>query len=632
MLPISDPDPAAKNPRDNPHHIPATTPRPVAYSGRMRRSLAGLALLLLACRTTTPTSTPTTTTTPTAAAPVGDPWQDRHVDLEQLRGHLAFLADDAQEGRAPGSPGDQRSQAHVAAAFTAAGLEPAFTDGFCQSITVTDGVRLQGGQTASLRLGTTEIPTTLLPFAHATDAAITAPLVYIGHGIIGHGDENSPALLAAIKGSIVVVRAGAPDDPHLDPTRTRVQSKVIAARDHGAVGFILWDPDSDLPFSNHGEASDLKIPALAVGKAGTAALRAAFKVTAKPAAKDIHGGLFNAKKPRRSAPTSLNTPVERVTLKTCNIGAVLPGSGAQRIVVGAHMDHLGLGTSGSLAPGQSAVHNGADDNASGVATMLALATALAKVPREARPYTIEFLAFGAEEMGLLGSRHFVESLTPEARKTMLAMINFDMVGRMQNDSLVVSGVGTSTAWPALLDKSAGALQLRPSEDGFGASDQASFYAAGLPVLHFFSGTHTDYHKPSDDLDKINFAGAAAIGDVALRLIASVMREQPTLGFVKVATPTAARGAFRVSLGTVPDYAAKVDGVQLADVRTGGPAAAAGLQAGDIITKLGARDIHNFDDYMASFGELKPGVAIPVKILRAGEAKELTLTPAAPQQR
>jgi Zn-dependent M28 family amino/carboxypeptidase len=314
------------------------------------------------------------------------------------------------------------------------------------------------------------------------------------------------------------------------------------------------------------------------------------------------------------------------------MGAVLPGSGPRRIVVGAHMDHLGLGTTSSLAPGQQAVHNGADDNASGVATMLVLAAALAQVPREARPYSVEFLAFGAEEMGLLGSRHFVETLSPDARAALLAMVNFDMVGRLQNNSLVVAGVGTSTAWPRLLDQAAGALQLRPSEDGFGASDQASFYAAGLPVLHFFSGTHTDYHKPSDDLDKINYEGAAAIGDVSLRLIAGLMREQPALDYVKVATPTAARGGFRVSLGTVPDYAAKVDGVQLADVRTGGPAAAAGLQAGDIITRLGTRDIHNFDDYMASFGELKPGVAIPVKIQRGGEAKELTLTPAAPQQR
>ena len=600
----------------------------MAYSRRMR-SLAGLALLLIACRPATPTAAPTAATPTTVATPV-DPWKDRKVDLERLRHHLGFLADDAQEGRAPGTPGDQRSQAHIAAAFTAAGLEPAFPGGFCQPFTVTDGVRLSPGRTASLRVGAAEIPTTLLPFAHATDAPVTAPLVYIGHGILDPGEKDA-ALRAAIKGAIVVVRAGAPDDPHLDPTRTRVQSKVIAARDNGALGFILWDPDSDLPFPNHGEASDLQIPALAVGKAGTPALRAAFKRRAPDKAPPGYL-MLDAKKPWRSAPATLHSPVERVTLATCNMGAVLPGSGPRRIVVGAHMDHLGLGTTSSLAPGQQAVHNGADDNASGVATMLVLAAALAQVPRDARPYSVEFLAFGAEEMGLLGSRHFVETLSPDARAALLAMVNFDMVGRLQNNSLVVAGVGTSTAWPRLLDQAAGALQLRPSEDGFGASDQASFYAAGLPVLHFFSGTHTDYHKPSDDLDKINYEGAAAIGDVSLRLIAGLMREQPALDYVKVATPTAARGGFRVSLGTVPDYAAKVDGVQLADVRTGGPAAAAGLQAGDIITRLGARDIHNFDDYMASFGELKPGVAIPVKILRGGEAKELTLTPAAPQQR
>jgi len=597
----------------------------------MRRSLAGLALLLLACRPSAATSTPRSPADPVAAAPAHDPWQDLRVDLESLRRHLSFLADDAQEGRAPGTPGDQRSQAHIAAAFTAAGLEPAFPGGFCQPFTVTDGVRLLPDQTATLRVGTREIPTHLLPFARATAAPLTAPLVYIGHGIVGHGAEDTPALRAAIKGAIVVVRAGAPDDPHLDPTRTRVQSKVIAARDHGAVGFVLWDPDSDLPFPNHGEASDLQIPALAVGKAGTPALRAAFKLGA-PAAADPHGGLFNPAKPRRSAPARLHTPVERVTLETCNMGAVLPGGGPQRLVVGAHMDHLGLGTASSLAPGERAVHNGADDNASGVATMLALAAALARVPRSERPFTVEFLAFGAEEMGLLGSRHYVEALSPESRAALLAMVNFDMVGRLQHNSVVVAGVGTSSAWPALLARAAGGLELRPSEDGFGASDQASFYAAGLPVLHFFSGTHTDYHKPSDDLDKINFEGAAAIGDLSLRLIAGLMRERPTLDYVKVAAPSPARGGFRVSLGTVPDYAAKVDGVQLADVRAGGPAAAAGLQPGDIITRLGGRDIHNFDDYMASFGELKPGVAVPVTVLRGGAARDLTITPAAPQQR
>ncbi|HEY0136692.1 MAG TPA: M20/M25/M40 family metallo-hydrolase, partial [Nannocystis sp.] len=316
----------------------------------------------------------------------------------------------------------------------------------------------------------------------------------------------------------------------------------------------------------------------------------------------------------------------------CNIGGVLPGTGPRRIVVGAHVDHLGLGTGSSLAPGQRAVHNGADDNASGVATMLALAAALAGVPAASRPYTVEFVAFGAEEMGLLGSKHYVAGLSPDARAALVAMVNFDMVGRLQGDAVVVSGVGTSSLWKGLLAEVAAPLEVRPSEDGFGASDQASFYAAGLPVLHFCIGTHADYHKPSDDLDKINFPGAAAIGDLSLRVLGRLMRDQPNLDFIKVATPTPRAGGFRVSLGTVPDYGAKADGVALADVRPGGPAAAAGLKAGDVITLLGTREIHSLDDYMASFAELQPGVEVPVRVLRNGAAVDLRITPAAPQRR
>jgi aminopeptidase YwaD len=579
----------------------------------------GLALLLLACRPAAPATPP--------PQPV-DPWADPpHLVAEYLQGHLVFLADDAQEGRAPGTAADQRVQQHIEAAFKNLGLEPGFAGAYTQSFTVTDGVRLQQGQTATLKLGKTDLPLELVPWSHATATPVEAPLVYIGHGV-----SDDPKLADLIKGAIVVARAGAPNDPHLDATRTRAQNKLIAARDRGAVGFVLWDPDSDLPYPNHGEANDLQIPAVAVGKAGTAALLAAFGSKRPSTPEDPHAGVKAGKKARGTA--SIHTPVERVTLTTANVAAVLPGTGPQKIIVGAHMDHLGMGTASSLAPGAQAVHNGADDNASGVATMLALAAALAKIDRGARPYTVQFVAFGAEEMGLLGSKHLVAQLTPEDRATILAMINFDMVGRLQNNSLVVSGVGTSSAWPPLLERSAkNGLTIKPSEDGFGASDQTSFYSAGIPVLHFFSGTHSDYHKPSDDLDKINVPGAVAIGDLTLALIGQLMRDKPKLDYIKVAAVSPGRGGgFRVSLGTVPDYAAKVDGVQIADARPGGPAAAAGLKAGDIITRLGTREIHNFDDYMACFGELQPGAEVPIVIRRGDQTLDLKITPAAPTRR
>lgn len=588
----------------------------------MRARLA-LALLLLSCK---PAATGDTATAPDAKPDAASPW-DRPppIQADVVRRHLAFLADDAQEGRAPGTDADRRVQQHLEADLRAMELEPGFGDSFLQPFTVTDGVRPQAGQTPSLRLGTLDVTIELVPWAHATSTPLAAPLVYIGHGV---GDDE---LAKIIKGAIVVVRAGAPQDPHLDPTRTRAQNKLIAARDRGAAGFILWDPDSDLPYPNHGEANDLQIPAVAVGKAGTAALLQALGSKKSPTPEDPHAGLKPGATSRQRA--ALHTPIERVTLTTANVGALLRGTGDRRIVVGAHMDHLGHGTASSLAPGARAIHNGADDNASGVAVMLGLADALRRVPRAARPYSVQFVAFGAEEMGLLGSKHLVANLSDADRQAIVTMINFDMVGRMKDNSLVVSGVGTSSGWPKLLERANDdALTVKPSEDGFGASDQTSFYSAGLPVLHFFSGTHADYHKPSDDLDKINVPGAVAIGELTLRLVGLLMREQPTLDYVKVAAASPSRGGFRVSLGTVPDYAAKVDGVQIADVKPGGPAAAAGLQAGDVITKLGAREIHNFDDYMACFGELQPGARVPIVVRRADQTLTLDITPAAPTRR
>ncbi len=582
------------------------------------RTRLGLALLLLACK-------PAVTEAPPAPPP--NPWTTPPaVPADRLQRHLAFLADDAQEGRAPGTAADQRVQQHIEAAFKELGMQPGFGASFVQPFEVTDGVRLIAGQTAHLTVGKADLAIELVPWSHPTTAAVEAPLVYIGHGV-----SDDPKLAAAMKGAIVVARAGAPQDPHLDVTRTRAQNKLIAARDRGAVGFVLWDPDNDLPYPNHGEANDLTIPAVAVGKAGTPALLAAFGSKKPVTLGDPHAGLVAGKKAKGKA--TLYTPVERVVLTTANVAGLLPGSGPRRIVLGAHMDHLGLGTASSLAPGQTAVHNGADDNASGVAAMLALADALRKVDVEHRPYTVQFVAFGAEEMGLLGSKHLVTALSDADRQAIVAMLNFDMVGRLQNDSVVVSGVGTSSAWPKLLGRAAaGGLTIRPSEDGFGASDQTSFYAAGIPVLHFFSGTHADYHKPSDDLDKINIPGAVKIGDLTLHLIGLLMQDQPKLDYIKVAAASPSRGGFRVSLGTVPDYAAKVDGVQITEAKKGGPAEAAGLKSGDIITKLGTREIHNFDDYMACFGELQPGAEVPIVIRRGDQTLDLKITPGAPSRR
>ena len=588
--------------------------------------LAVLALALaLACK---PAQVPGSAAPPVSASPAPapqDPWDaPPRVSVDVLARHLAFLADDAQEGRAPGTDADLRVQDHIEAALRDLGLEPAFGASYRQPFAVTDGVRPRDGAPSLLLVGRQTIVHALLPFGHDTAAPIDAPLVFVGHGIApeGPGTGDYAGLGDSARGAIVVALVGAPDDPHLSPASARPQSKVIAAREHGALGVIFVDPESDLPFPNHGQVNDLQIPAVAVTRSHAPALFAAL---------GARKGL-----PKRGARSRtkarLATPFTPVVLTTANVGGVLRGADRRSIVLGAHMDHLGHGTSSSLAPGERAIHNGADDNASGVAALLALAQALAELPASARPYDLHFYAFGAEEMGLLGSKHLVEAIPADDRPRILAMLNFDMVGRLRDDTLIVAGAGPAAQWPAILERSAAGLNLRPSDDGYGASDQTSFYEVGIPVLHFFTGPHDDYHRPSDDVAAINVPGAARVAEVALRVVGLLMRERPTLEYVKVARATPARGGFRVSLGTVPDYAAQVDGVRLSGVRPGGPADVAGLRAGDTITRLGDREIHNLDDYMAAFAALKPGVEIVVVVQRDSAPIELRLTPTAPSAR
>jgi len=587
--------------------------------------LALVALAALACGPK-PATAPPVAPTPSAPQP---------IDADAIRGHVGFLADDAQQGRAPGGESDTRVQQYVTEQMKAANLQPAFGDTYLQPFEVTDGVRVGADQETLLDVSGIAVAHQIVPFSADTTAPVVTRLVYVGHGIAteGKGTGDYAGLDKQVAGAIVVALVGGPDDPHINPASTRAATKAISARDHGAVGFVLWDP-SGSGYPNHGEAADLGLPAVYVGKAGSAALMTALRgkpkggaVAADPVAADLRRGTKSRK------PGTLQTPVERVRLTTANVGGRLPGSGKSDrvVVVGAHMDHLGFGTDSSLAPGEHAVHNGADDNASGVAAMLEICGRIAALDVAARPFDLVCLAFGAEEMGLLGSKHYVQSLPEAERGRIAAMLNFDMVGRLGPDGLVVAGAGTSKAWPGLIEAHRGALTVRTTDDGYGPSDHGSFYEAKIPVLHFFTGPHEDYHRPTDDIDKVNFDGAAQVATVATQMLATMQKDALVPDYVEVARPAGSRGGgFRVSLGTIPDYGAKVDGVRLSGVRKGGAAEQAGVAKGDVITRIGARDIHNLDDYMAAFAEMKPEVAIPIVVQRDGKPVELSLVPQAPK--
>jgi hypothetical protein len=463
-------------------------------------------------------------------------------------------------------------------------------------------------------------------------------MVFVGYGLAleGKGTGDYKGLEKRVKGKIVVALQGAPTDVSLTAAQTRPQSKVIVARDHGAAGFVLWDPTAATPLPNHGTVSDLGLPVLFVGSNGNTQMVEAF--TGRVGVAEVKLD----KLPIRHGASSrkvgtIQTNVVPRTIETANIAGLVPGNGTSDkvVVVGAHMDHLGMGTASSLSPDEKAVHNGADDNASGVAVMLEVCRALATFDAGKRPYDVMCMAFGAEEMGLLGSKHFVENLDPQLKPRLMAMFNFDMVGRLRDDTLMVTGVGTSSVWADLVEKKRGSLKVTPTEDGYGPSDQSSFYEAGLPVLHFFTGPHEDYHKPSDDTDKINFAGSKRVADMALAIVETVEADAMVPDYKETERKSPQGGArqqFRVSLGTIPDYAAQVDGVRLSGVRKGGAAEKGGLQKGDIIQQIGDREIHNFDEFMAMFGILEAGKEVTFVVERDGKTVELKVTPAAPRPR
>jgi hypothetical protein len=297
-----------------------------------------------------------------------------------------------------------------------------------------------------------------------------------------------------------------------------------------------------------------------------------------------------------------------------NVVAFLDKKADKTIVIGAHFDHLGMGGQGSLHRGDSAIHNGADDNASGTAALLALAKIF---KYETLKSNILFIAFSGEENGLWGSNYFVKNPTVDL-KTVNYMINMDMVGRLNPEkSLAVHGVGTSPSFPPVLDPiNADSLKLVPSESGVGPSDHTSFYLQDLPVLHFFTGQHADYHKPSDDADKINYEGLVQVIRYISRMIAGLDAE-PKLAFTKT-KDSSDSPRFTVSMGVVPDYLYDGKGMRVDGVSDGKPAQAAGLQKGDIVIQLGDSTINDMMGYMRALSVFKKGDSTQVVLERAGQ--------------
>jgi len=309
-----------------------------------------------------------------------------------------------------------------------------------------------------------------------------------------------------------------------------------------------------------------------------------------------------------------------------NVVAFIDNQADYTIVIGAHYDHLGLGYDhNSLdANPEGIIHNGADDNASGVAGVIELARYFS-LNGIKENYNFLFITFSGEELGLLGSKKWCENPTYPLNKINY-MINLDMIGRL-NDStkkLLIYGIGTSSEWTTAIEKANHYFSVKYDSAGVGPSDQTSFYLMGIPVLHFFTGQHSDYHKPTDDAYKVNIAGESKV----LELIVDIIQDldaKPKLTYYKTASTESSKMSFKVTLGIMPDYAFDGVGIRIDDVTLNKPAALAGIQRGDIIIQLGNTEVKNMQDYMAALNNYNKGDTALVTIIRKGEKKQMTVS-------
>lgn len=323
---------------------------------------------------------------------------------------------------------------------------------------------------------------------------------------------------------------------------------------------------------------------------------------------------------------------EAASLPTTNIVAMIPGSDAalagQYVIVGAHLDHLGRNPGSALDPAAgTAIRNGADDNASGTVAVMELGRRLKLRPAKR---SVMLVHFSGEELGLLGAQHFVDN-SPVPLANVQAMVNFDMVGRLKNDRLIVYGTGTAAEMAALVDSvSAGSgLVVNKVPDGIGPSDHAAFYTKDIPVLHFFTDIHDDYHRATDDAERINAAGMLRVVNVAEKAIRALADRPAKLAVVRTAVTARAGGSRQSSgvyFGSVPDMgAADVPGLKLSGVSPGGPAEKAGFKAGDIVVDFGGKPVKDIYDYTDALNSFKPGDEVKVVVLRGGQRLTLTVT-------
>ncbi|HZW38644.1 MAG TPA: M28 family peptidase [Ignavibacteriaceae bacterium] len=568
---------------------------------------------------------------------------DPEITAKEIKEHIKYLASDEMKGRYTGSPEAKLAAEYLAKEYKSYGLKPLFKDDFFQYYNFISSLSL-GENSLEIDLNKAriqpEIKKEFIPTPFSGNIKYQGDMVMVGYGISAPDLKYDDYEGIDVKGKAVIVLRYHPDhkNPHSDFEKyAAYRYKAKIARDKGASaiifvnGFFPKDEEDKLMNLRYDGAVGMDdIGAIQIKRNIIKGILEAENVDLKEYQQMIDSTQKpNSFKLKFSTIKNLTTSVSPVNGQGINVAALLEGSDNklkdEYIVIGAHYDHLGYGETGSLYRGEEKqIHNGADDNASGTAGVIELAEKFASIKDKIKR-SIIFVNFSGEELGLLGSDYFVKNLPVPAEK-IVAMINLDMVGRLDTaKALTVYGVGTSSVWKELLKEGNKPYNFKLNEvdDGYGPSDQTSFYGKNIPVLFFFTGIHKDYHRPTDDADLINGEGEESILKLVENVTENLANKESKPDYVNVPRKDGGRTmGFRVYVGTIPDYSSQEKGFKINGVNEGSPAQKGGIQAGDIMTSFGGKKIENIYDYTYALGEFNPGDVVDVVVMRNGKEVKL----------
>jgi len=565
------------------------------------------------------------------------------INEKDLKKHISFLASDSLKGRKPGMPETKIAASYIRNEFKNDGLQLLGEDGF-QFFDVVTGIKAKSNNHLYINKFSCKIFEDNVPMPFSGNGTISGKIVFAGYGFDINTDKlkRNDYEKINVKGKWVLVLRGDPEMRNrqsLYIPYSSDRSKVMTAIKKGAIGVLLvsgnsFDKKDQLNELKYGRGNaQVKIPVIQIKRfLANKILNNDKKIS------DYEQELIKDTKPvsfetKTNIKATVN--IEYVKTRTQNIVALLPGNNKtlsqEYIIIGAHYDHLGFGgkNSGSRMPDTIAVHNGADDNASGDASIMEIAQAF-KDDRIRPDRSILFIAFGAEETGLLGSSYFANHPLIDMKKVYL-MINLDMVGRLTPEkTLTISGTGTAKEFEDFLTKykEKTDLQFAFSPGGYGASDHSSFYLKDIPVLFFNTGAHEDYHTPFDDVEKINFEGQVKVTELVYKMLIDLAQKREPLTFQSTGNPKEMRSysrGFKVTLGIMPGFGDTSNkGLRVDGTSKGGPAETGGMKRGDVITAINGEKIANIYDYMEILNKLEDGQRIMVDIFRNGKKVVLAI--------